>query len=90
MEVDLQATIKRYDELWEVQDNAGNAVGDLQWGRVGDSGQDPEENPYKSKYVAREMLELAVSWRQVYLMGGHVEASMCDPQKQIDPQILLA
>lgn len=40
VDVDLNATIKRYDELWEVQD--------------------PEENPYKSKYIAREMLELAV------------------------------
>eukprot|EP00931_Biecheleriopsis_adriatica_P104369 TRINITY_DN79050_c0_g1_i1.p1 TRINITY_DN79050_c0_g1~~TRINITY_DN79050_c0_g1_i1.p1 ORF type:complete len:702 (+),score=166.97 TRINITY_DN79050_c0_g1_i1:48-2153(+) len=65
---DFQATIEKYDELWEVED--------------------PEEQPYRSKYVAREMLEITV--KQVeQLIEDEVNQDAADRGRELLARLFL-
>ncbi|CAE8741592.1 unnamed protein product, partial [Polarella glacialis] len=65
---DAEDAIKRYDELWAVED--------------------PEENPYKSKYVAREVLEMAVKELEK-LLSDAPQGEVADRAHEMIARLLL-
>ncbi|CAE6920212.1 unnamed protein product [Symbiodinium natans] len=68
LEADFNLLIKKYDELWAVED--------------------PEDNPYKSKYLAREILEVAVKDLEA-LVAEEVSVKLADRGREVFARLLL-
>ena len=59
---DFSKTLAKYDELWTIQVHLlKRCYAGMGPSQKSDDGQDPEDNPYKSKYVARELLEISAA-----------------------------